>query len=242
MKKIAIFALALLLTAQLAAQKDTTAYPTQNNCYHSLYVYGSIGAADIMLNLIQFGYEGTFRFGHYDAGILYNFHFNRHWSVGVGTEFHGSNGLWCFGGLWGDDLVLYLEHKDFLTLPVYANFRYTIGNRAVKPILELKAGYAFPLRTVIANNYADANTPATRFLQGPITAGGFYAGMAAGIHVRKCHNITLGASVMPVTADLLYSDGENLYKKGLMWNFYVRYGFNILYKLYNLEQYVFGTD
>lgn len=199
----------------------------------SLYVYGSIGAGDIMLGLIQYCTTGELRFGHYDAGVLYLFHFNRHWGLGVGTEFHGSDGLWCFGGfLLDNNLILY--HKDLLTLPVYANFRYTIGKRAVKTILELKAGYAFPLRTVYAYSngevYSQTNTyyPEPGF-QGPIKAGGFYGGMAAGIHIRRFLCVTIGSSLIPCTADLVdYSTGAALYKNGLMWNFYIRCGLNVL--------------
>ena len=154
-------------------------------------------------------------------------------TVGVGTEFHGSDGLWCFGGFLLDkNLILY--HKDLLTLPVYANFRYTIGKRAVKTILELKAGYAFPLRKVYAYSngevFSRTNTyyPEPGF-QGPMKAGGFYGGMAAGIHIRRFLCVTIGSSLIPCTADLVdYSTGAALYKNGLMWNFYIRCGLNVL--------------
>ena len=232
MKKSLIVIIASLLVVQLSAKVDTSTFSAKKDCYHSLYVYGSIGAGDILLSLIQYGYTGKCRFGHYDAGILYNFHFNRHWSVGVGAEFHGSNGLWCLGGLLNFDLNFY--HKDLHTLPVYANFRYTIGKRSVKTILELKAGYAFPLRTVYAYSdrevFSQTNTvyPEPGF-QGPMKACGFYGGMAAGIHIRRFLCVTLGSSFIPCTADLVnYSIGETLYKKGLMWNFYVRCGLNVL--------------
>ena len=232
-RKIILISITLLLTGQLAAQQDTVAQYDEEKCYHSLYVYGSIGAGDIMLSLIQYCSTGELRFGHYDAGVLYLFHFNRHWGLGVGTEFHGSDGLWCFGGFLLDkNLILY--HKDLLTLPVYANFRYTIGKRAVKTILELKAGYAFPLRTVYAYSngevFSRTNTyyPEPGF-QGPIKAGGFYGGMAAGIHIRRFLCVTLGSSLIPCTADLVdYSTGAALYKNGLMWNFYIRCGLNVL--------------
>ena len=232
-RKIILISITLLLTGQLAAQQDTVAQYDEEKCYHSLYVYGSIGAGDIMLSLIQYCSTGELRFGHYDAGVLYLFHFNRHWGLGVGTEFHGSDGLWCIGGFLLDkNLILY--HKDLLTLPVYANFRYTIGKRAVKTVLELKAGYAFPLRTVYAYSngevYSQTNTdyPEPGF-QGPMKAGGFYGGMAAGIHIRRFLCVTLGSSFIPCTADLVdYSTGAALYKNGLMWNFYIRCGLNVL--------------
>ena len=233
MKKFATLVLVLALSAPVIAQRDSISRPKSSDFQHSLYVYGSIGAGDIMLSLIQYCSTGELRFGHYDAGVLYLFHFNRHWGLGVGTEFHGSDGLWCFGGFLLDkNLILY--HKDLLTLPVYANFRYTIGKRAVKTILELKAGYAFPLRTVYAYSngkvYSQTNTyyPEPGF-QGPIKAGGFYGGMAAGIHIRRFLCVTIGSSLIPCTADLVdYSTGAALYKNGLMWNFYIRCGLNVL--------------
>ena len=195
-RKIILISITLLLTGQLAAQQDTVAQYDEEKCYHSLYVYGSIGAGDIMLGLIQYCTTGELRFGHYKNLILY--------------------------------------HKDLLTLPVYANFRYTIGKRAVKTILELKAGYAFPLRKVYAYSngevFSRTNTyyPEPGF-QGPMKAGGFYGGMAAGIHIRRFLCVTIGSSLIPCTADLVdYSTGAALYKNGLMWNFYIRCGLNVL--------------
>ena len=207
-RKIILISITLLLAGQLMAQEDTVVQKNENKYYHSLYVYGSIGAGDIMLGLIQYCTTGELRF-------------------------HGSDGLWCFGGFLLDkNLILY--HKDLLTLPVYANFRYTIGKRAVKTVLELKAGYAFPLRTVYAYSngevYSQTNTdyPEPGF-QGPMKAGGFYGGLAAGIHIRRFLCVTLGSSFIPCTADLVdYSTCATYYKNGLMWNFYVRCGLNVL--------------
>ena len=107
-RKIILISITLLLTGQLAAQQDTVAQYDEEKCYHSLYVYGSIGAGDIK-------------------------------------------------------------------------------------------------------------------------AGGFYGGMAAGIHIRRFLCVTIGSSLIPCTADLVaYSTGAALYKNGLMWNFYIRCGLNVL--------------
>ena len=153
--------LALMLCGVAQGQEDTSACAKPKACYHTMSVYASMGPGDILLSLVQFCTDGKLRFGHYDVGFLYNFHFNSHWSLGVGTEFHSSNGIWtigCFDYLLGKHFILY--HKDLYTLPVYANFRYAFGNRAVKPILELKAGYAFSLRSVHAcSEVNDSATP-----------------------------------------------------------------------------------
>ncbi len=63
-RKIILISITLLLTGQLAAQQDTVAQYDEEKCYHSLYVYGSIGAGDIMLGLIQYCTTGELRFGH----------------------------------------------------------------------------------------------------------------------------------------------------------------------------------
>ena len=124
MKRTLIFItlLVLLLCGGVArGQEDTNACAKPKACYHTMSVYVSMGPGDILLSLVQFGYDGKLRFGHYDVGFLYNFHFNSHWSLGVGTEFHSSNGLWTIGGFpslfFNNNFNLY--HKDLYTLPVH---------------------------------------------------------------------------------------------------------------------------
>ena len=241
MKRTLIFItlLVLLLCGGVArGQEDTNACAKPKACYHTMSVYVSMGPGDILLSLVQFGYDGKLRFGHYDVGFLYNFHFNSHWSLGVGTEFHSSNGLWTIGGFpslfFNNNFNLY--HKDLYTLPVYANFRYAIGNRAVKPILELKAGYAFSIRSVfaysVAHNSTNPGCPEIEW-QGTMKAGGFYAGMAVGVSIRRCHRVVFGFSHIPVEVYLVnYSEGKTMYEKDLMWNIYMRYGFTFFNSQY----------
>lgn len=233
MKKLFILVLALLLINPMFAQNESRrdTISIHKDYHSSLYLYGGIGGLDILVSMISIGYTGRPSFPHYDAGILYSQRVSPHWSVGLGTEFHGSQAYYSYA-FWFESSNIWLD-KDFHTLPVYANVRLSIGKKAVRPYLELKAGYAFPLNTVNGYwrldvyNHTNTEYPEPGF-QGPMNAGGIYSAFAAGCNIGR-HGVVAGVTCMPIKGDFVdYSTNETLQKEGPMLNFFVRYCFAIL--------------
>lgn len=237
MRKLSIIVLALLLVNPIFAQDEPRrdSISVQKDFHSSLYVYGGIGVLDQLVCVMAIGYGGGLSFPHYDVGILYSQKVSPHWSVGLGTEFHGSqafNSSYNSMATWFHGQTIWMD-KDFHTLPVYANARLSIGKKAVRPYLELKAGYAFSLNTVYgywrADVYNHTNTeyPEPGF-QGPMKAGGIYAAFDAGCNIGR-HGVVIGVTCMPIKGDFVdYSTNETLSKEGPMLNFFVRYCFAIL--------------
>ena len=237
MKKLSIIIIALMLMTQGFAQEihldgvTPTTNTTTNSHRTSLYVYGGIGMLDWLSSFFSLAYGRGPLVTHYDVGFLLNQKVSSHWSVGLGSEFHGSQALNSFVNEWLGP-VFYLD-KDFHTVPVYANVRFTIVNKVARPYLELKAGYAFPLNTVYGAYRADVlNHTYTGYpepgFQGPIRAGGFYAAFAPGCDIGR-HGVSLGVTCMPIKGDFIdYSTNETLSKEGPMLNIFVRYYFAVL--------------
>ena len=208
----------------------TTKRTTTNSHHTSLYVYGGVGIFD-WYSIIMSVVYGNLLLPHYDAGVLVNQKISSHWSVGLGAEFHGSTAWHSF--VWDRSGATMALDKDFHTVPVYANVRFTIVNKVARPYLELKAGYAFPLNTVYGASRADvlnhtySGYPEPGF-QGPIKAGGFYAAFAPGCDIGR-HGVALGVTFMPIKGDFIdYSTNETLSKEGSMLNIFVRYYFAVL--------------
>ena len=233
MKKLSMIVLALMLMNSGFAQNNIQGEMTtkSNDSRTSLYLYGGIGCLDWFVSFLSLGYNEKLMFPHYDAGILVNRQISPHWSVGLGSEFHGSKAFYSYTFIFSDNMI-WLD-KDFHTVPIYANIRYSIGNKAVKPYLELKAGYAFSLNTVYGTwrsdvyNHTNTEYPEPGF-QGPMKAGGFYSAFAAGCNIGR-HGVALGVTCMPIKGDFVdYSTNETLSMEGPMLNFFVRYCFAII--------------
>ena len=229
-KRLLCIAIASILVLQTVAQGEPEVSETPSEKHHSLYVYGGHGTLDLPMLLVSSSL-GNPQIGQYYAGLQYEYNINPHWSVGLGVEFHGSDGFWCFGGL-AKDIIIY--HKDLFSLPTYAHVRCAFGRKTIKPFVELNIGYAFSLNTVQGywnkTVYDHTNTTYPEpGLQGPMKSGGFYTGLAAGVDIKRRHCVSTGVTCMPIVGDFVdYSTGETRNLKGLMWNFYLRYcfGFN----------------
>jgi len=236
MKKLSILIITLMLMTQGFAQEKhldsiATITNTATNHHTSLYVYGGIGMLDWLSSFFSLMYGSGLLVTHYDVGFLLNQKVSSHWTVGLGSEFHGSQAWHSFVNK-GFGPVFYLD-KDLHTIPVYANVRFTIVNKVARPYVELKAGYAFSLNTVYGISRADVyNHTNTEYpepgFQGPIKAGGFYVAFAPGCDIGR-HGVALGVTFMPIKGDFIdYSTNETLSKEGSMLNIFVRYCFAIL--------------
>jgi len=233
MKKLSMILLALMLMNSGFAQNNIQGEMTtkSNDSRTSLYLYGGIGCMDWFYSLLSLEYNGNLMCTHYDAGILGNRQISPQWSVGLGSEFHGSKGLLSYCGFWGTP-ASWMD-KDFLSLPVYANVRFRMGDGDVVPYFEAKLGYAFSLNTVYGvwrfDVYDHTNTTYSEpGFQGTMKAGGLYSGLAFGVDVGR-HGFVLGATCMPLRGDFIdYNTNETFLKTGPMLNSFLRYSFALL--------------
>lgn len=62
-KRFITLVVVLLLSMPLMAQDDSVTRMKSSVFQHSLYLYGSTGTADVLLCMVQFGYDGHLRFG-----------------------------------------------------------------------------------------------------------------------------------------------------------------------------------
>ena len=238
MKKLSIVIITLMLMTQGFAQEKhldsiATTTNTATNHHTSLYVYGGIGALDWLSSLFSLVYGYGILVPHFDVGGSVDYQYNRHWSVGLGTDFHGSMGLLSYAwGFNGGDKTDELDY--FYSLPVYAYLRCRIGHKSVVPHIEVKLGYAFPLNTVSGSYtqwyYNDYHVPV---YYGPVyygfmKAGGVYAGFDVGVNVRR-HAAVFGVSCMPLHGDFVDPDTNEVFSKiGPMFNIFARYSFAVL--------------
>lgn len=239
MKKLSILIMALMLMTHGFAQEEqldsvaTTTNTTTGFHHTTVYVYGGIGILDWYSSLLALLYDGSVCVPHYDVGASVDYQYNRHWSVGLGTDFHGSLGLLSYA--WGFKGGYKTDYDDyFCSLPVYAHLRCRIGHKSVVPHLEVKLGYAFPLNSVSGSYrqwYSNDNHIPVEYgsvYYGLMKAGGIYAGFDVGVNIKR-HATVFGVTCMPIHGDFVDPDtNEVLSKIGPMFNVFARYSFTVL--------------
>ena len=197
--------------------------------HYFLYLYGGLGALDWIWDVVSVFLIKELIPMHYHIGTMFDMELGRGWSLGAGTELHGSFGLRSvFGANDNIGLGLSTRRSTFLSLPVYGNVKWGYEFEHIKPFVEMRLGYAFPVNTVhlqdIMMQYSEA--PDNLGVHGDAQAKGFFTGMGVGIEAFG-HNLSLGMTAMNVEGVFVndYYPDEKAHIGSRMTNFYIRYAY-----------------
>lgn len=194
---------------------------------YSLYLYGGIGALDWIWDIASVFIIKELIPMHYHAGAMFDMELGRGWSLGLGTELHGSFGLRSVFGAF-DALGLSTRRSTFLSWPVYGNIKWGYEFEHIKPFVELRLGYAFPVNTVLLQDIVMqySEEPEVMGVHGDAQAKGFFTGMGAGIEAFG-HSLSLGMTAMNVEGNFVndYYPEEIVHLGSRMTNFYIRYAY-----------------
>ena len=196
---------------------------------YSLYLYGGLGALDWIWDVVSVFTIKELIPMHYHAGVMFDMELSHGWSLGLGTELHGSFGLNSMFGAYDDlGLGLSTRRSTFLSLPVYGNIKWGYEFEHIKPFVELRLGYAFPVNTVRLQDIMMQYSEDTEVMgvHGDAQAKGFFTGMGIGIEAFG-HNLSLGMTAMNVEGDFVndYYPNEKVHLGSRMTNFYIRYAY-----------------
>lgn len=194
-----------------------------------LYLYGGMGTLDLVWDAFTLIKLGKLIPMHYHVGAMFDTKLPYGWSLGMGTELHGSFGLHsAFGAYDNIGLGLSTRRSTFLSLPVYGNIKWGYEFEHIMPFVEMRLGYAFPVNTVrlqdIIMQYSE--DPNDMGVHGDVQAKGFFTGMGVGIEAFG-HNLSLGMTAMNVEGDFVndYYPDETVHIGSRMTNFYIRYAY-----------------
>lgn len=162
------------------------------------HLMGSIGDGDLF-NMFTHRRPDMFM-----AGCMLEYQANRFIGLGLGAEFYGSASRW---NRPRPDMDYYL-----MSLPLYANVRLALPLGLVRPFVEGRIGYSFPLNTAYSNTYGSE-----------LQSQGLYTGFGIGVTVGHS-SFSSGINVTDV-----YKAHEAQSFQNAPWDsfvdYYVRYAY-----------------
>ena len=194
---------------------------------YALYLYGGMGTLDLVWDAFTLIKLGKLIPMHYHVGAMFDTKLPYGWSLGVGTELHGSFGLHSVMGAY-DAIGLSTKRRAFLSLPVYGNMKWCYEFDNIAPFVEFRLGYAFPLNAVHVQDFwiQYAEEPDPMGIYGDVRAQGVFTGMGVGIEAFG-HSLSIGMTAMNVIGNLIddYTPEEPIRIGSRMTNFYIRYAY-----------------
>ena len=220
-KNISILMLALLLASGISAQEEKPVFRQKGDL--TLNVNGAMGILDL--------YATTARRAPYymSAGGTVEYRVGNGLALGLGTELAASEAYNTTNGIMK-------EGTYALSMPVFATFKGNLWNsRKVSPFVELRAGYAIPLKDKDEStsywSHEDDNSFLYQFNRG-LKAKGLYCGGGIGLSTYRSE-VTLGVNFTQYEINGIKQtvsesgevcqESEDQYKGDPMANVYVRY-------------------
>ena len=189
----------------------------------NLSVYGQLGLFDIAVALDHLIFGSSDWVNHVGLGTAFEYRITDGFSLGVGAEFHASSGV--------HSNLMRAHDKMMLALPVYGDARLYFGHYKVRPFVEARLGYAFPLNTVnVAKNYEPYEVVNDKALpiewKGAVRCLCPYRGFAAGIAINNHSEVMIGHTSYRFGGMMTsLRDGHQEYRESIMNNIYVRYAY-----------------
>ena len=224
-KRISILVLALLLASGINAQEENPVFRQKGDL--TLNVNGAMGVFDL--------YVMSARSAPYymSAGGTLEYRIADGIALGLGTELAASEAYNTTNGIMK-------EGTYALSMPVFASFKGNFWNsRKVSPFVELRLGYAVPLKDKDESYSSWSNEGDFTYLNqmdGGLKAKGLYCGGGIGLSSYRSE-VTLGINLTQYEINgidqTMTENGETIheseyhYKGDPMANVYVRYTYKI---------------